>query len=345
MHRQLHCMEALFALESRLGRRQTGFVFVMTHKVQDVTAVLAAVQRRHPVLRSRLTPDVRAWEPCCCELGHHIIVEERPMPAGDIVEVCARQLEANLERPLVGTQLLHIVVLGGRAFVCVFSHVLFDGASRLIFARDVARAAAGLDLGVEQPVVGSFIDLLHLQDVQPPQEECEELTPDAFEPIPPDCADDPTAQHRSVVIVHEFDVRNALQRCRQHNVTLNSALLVALVRAALPNRAVVVVGCPINGRKQCGLPDSELVSVFLFPFPSDGCRTDQCGYSVWRSHTGRVAVLGGSGTCGPVAAQRPEFPSHGIECGSLLPGDPGPQAPGARADGRSSHQTRQCHDR
>lgn len=344
MNRQLHCMEALFALESRLGRRNTGFVFVTTAPVPDVPAALAAVQRRHPVLRSRLTTDVRSWEPCCSDVAHHISLDERPLPEGDLLDVCARELERNLERALV-TQLLHIVVLGGRAFVCVFSHVLFDGASRLIFARDVVRASAGLDLGVEQPVHSNVIDLLRLRDDVPPAEDKPIVPPEAFAPLPPDCAD-AGADHHVAVDVYEFDVRDALQRCRDHGVTLNSALMTALVYAAVPGRPAAVVGCPINGRKRCGLPDTELVSKRASNCAGACFDTaaDQRGHSVRRCCDRIVTLLAGRRAGWRVVAVRADVESHGVGCGAFVSGHAGSQTPRGRAIGGSGDKPRRAHD-
>ncbi len=260
----LSAQEQVFGWDSTLGYRNTGFVFVVKHAVENVRDALCAVQRRHPVLRCRVSEDGTQLVDCCSEVDHHIILQTEERPELDdllLISACKDRLEQVVNTPLRDGRLLAMWRLGGRNFVVVFSHVLFDGFSRLLFVNDFLAAAASASLSTPQPAAGSAVHVLRLLEPNAVQEDDQPPPAEAFAPIPPPApVNEGAEQHVAIELIRVENIDSLLANCRRHRVTFTCALGTALARSAFPGKENVCVGLAVNVRKEANLPETELIN-------------------------------------------------------------------------------------
>jgi hypothetical protein len=267
---RLNCQEEAFAKDSRVGCRNTGFVFVLKRLAfspLEVVKALEDVQRRHGALRKSLDASMKHWiHHSNWKVDDHIDLEFRDEESEDLIELGRRVLEEEMEFKFVSLSRLFrmIVCGGGRVFVVVFSHCLFDGRSRVIFANDFLRALRGLPLGEKEHVGALPIDALRLEE--PGDINVDGVLSEAFRPV---AFDDASHTGPIRVRVELFKVDNMdlyLEKCRANKTTFTSAFVVALVKSFFPGEErPVAVGVAINARKiaNLNLPDSELLDAGL----------------------------------------------------------------------------------
>ena len=263
-------------LHSRAGYRNTGFVFILGEPVSrlEIEKSLEVVAARHVgILGHRAGDDLKTWVRCCDDWRHHIMLdkeeeekeEEKRVP---IEEACRE----TLERDVIGTRFerpacfFRMRVVRRRGFVIAFSHLLFDGKSRLLLARDFLRALKNLPLSEREEVPRERLPPNLFADILAVKEDVSAFPVSAYSGLPFDDVSPHLSQHRLAIRLRRISLAPLLARTRLHQTTLTMALATALVRVAVPRReGGVVVGLAYDLRAKCGLPQNELLNA---GFPS-----------------------------------------------------------------------------